>query len=104
MLNLAQSWEKSYARGKKKNQSSSSPVCHRGIITSNLSITVREGQERGAEDGSTDLKELSDEVDGEGGYVLNGYVSFQFTELFSDSSRVCLPFRDFVDQILDLHM
>lgn len=50
-----------------------------------------------AEDGSTGLKELADEVNGEGGYVLDDNVSFQSTELFSDCpelsalSRLCGP-------------
>jgi hypothetical protein len=46
-----------------------------------------------AEDGSTGLKELADEVNGEGGYVLDDNVSFQSTELFSDSSRVVCSFE-----------
>ena len=69
MLNVGQLrlGKKSYARG--ENQLSSSPACHREIITSDSSITVREGQERGAEDGSTGLKELADEVNGEGSCI-----------------------------------
>lgn len=69
-----------------------SPAYHREIITSDSSITVREEQERGAEDGPTGLKELADEFDGEGGYILDDNVSFQ-PQLFSDSSRGVQGFR-----------
>ena len=75
-----------------KNELSNCPAYHREIITSDSSITVREEQERGAEDGSTGLKELADEVNGEGGYVLDENVSSQ-SQLFSDSSRVVCFFK-----------
>jgi hypothetical protein len=69
-----------------KNQLSSSPACHRENHNQRF-IDYSPGRARKrAEDGSTGLKELADKVDGEGGFVLDGNVSFLSTELFSDSS------------------